>query len=212
MDINEALYTTRAMRRVKPDPIPDDALQAMLDAAIRAPSAGNAQDWRFVVVSDVEQRRALGELYAQAWKTLVDTFYRERLARADDAGRRVLGSAQWLADNAGQVPLWVLFFSRNDPTGGSIFPAAWSLMLSARAHGIGTTLTTVLGVFQAAAVFDLLDVPADKGWHLNAAIPCGYPQGRWGVASRRPVHEVTYHDRWANPLPWTIDEPLWSGD
>jgi hypothetical protein len=122
----------------------------------------------------------------------------------------VLSSAQWLADNFEQVPLVVLPYHRNDPSGASIYPGVWSLMLAARSHGVGTTLTTVLGAFRQSEVADLLGVPLDKGWQNAAAIPCGYPLGRWGLAKRSPVHEVVYEEHWGTAPEWTLDEPLWS--
>jgi nitroreductase len=215
MELFEALYTTRAMRRVKPDPIPDDVVRSMLDAAVRSPSGGNSQNWRFVVVTDAATRARLGALYSAAWNELHAAAYRGRREAAetsgDEAALRVLGSAQWLADNFSSVPLVVLPFHRNDPTGASIYPAVWSLMLAARAHGVGTTLTTVVGIFRHGDLCELLGVPVDKGWTNAAAIPCGYPQGRWGLARRDPAHEVTYAERWGTPPAWTIEESLWSG-
>ena len=122
---------------------------------------------------------------------------------------RVTRSSEWLAANFGSVPLVVLAYMRNDPSGASIYPAVWNLMLAARGHGVGTTLTTILGTFQGAALAELLGVPTDRGWVNAAAVPCGYPTGRWGVASRRPAHEVVHHDRWGQPPAWTVPEPLW---
>ncbi len=213
MDLHEALYTTRAMRRVHPDPVPEEVVRSMLDAAIRAPSGGNSQQWRYLVVTDEDIRRDLGELYRVAFRQLQETVYtgaRERAEATGDAGSlRVMSSSEWLAENFAQVPLVVLVFSRNDPTGASTFPAVWNLMLAARGHGVGTTLTTILGHFKAAEVFELLGVPADKGWVLSAAVTCGYPRGRWGVAARRPVHEVVYSERWGEPPAWRQDEPAW---
>lgn len=215
MDLYEALYTTRAMRRVKPDPVPDDVVRSMLDAAIRAPSGSNAQQWRMVAVTDADTRAALGNLYRESYRQLHETIYagwREKTAASDDdQAKRVISSSDWLGEHFGEVPLVVLFFDRNDPSGGSIYPAVWSLQLAARGHGVGTTLTTVLGLFKQDEVFELLGVPSDKGWILRAAIPCGYPTGVWGVAKRKPVNDVAYQDRWGSDLPWAIDEPLWGG-
>ncbi len=73
MDLYEALYTTRAMRRVRPDPIPDHVVASMLDAAIRAPSGSNAQSWRWLTVTDRDTLAAMGRLYATAWQTLLET-------------------------------------------------------------------------------------------------------------------------------------------
>jgi nitroreductase len=214
MDLWEALYTTRAMRKVKPDPVPDEAVQTMLDAAIRAPSGSNSQAWRFVAVTDPHLRTELGDLYREAFGMLQATFYagaEDRARAAGDTGSlRVIGSSRWLAENFAKVPLVVLAFSRNDPTGASIYPAVWNMMLAARGLGLGTCLTTVLGVFKSPEVFDLIGVPVDRGWNLNAAVTCGYPLGRWGVAERKPVNEVAFADRWGDPVPWRLDGPRWS--
>ncbi|HSM43667.1 MAG TPA: nitroreductase family protein [Acidimicrobiia bacterium] len=213
MDLYEALYTTRAMRRVKPDPVPDEAAAAMLDAAIRAPSGGNSQNWRMLVVRDLELRRRLGPLYRKAWEQLQNTIYQGRREKAEEAGDeaalRVMRSSQWLADNFEQVPMWVLFFSRNDPSGASIYPAVWNAMLAARGHGVGTCLTTILGIFQAEPTFELLGVPADKGWQLSATVSCGYPLGKWDVAKRAPAERVAFAERWGEDLPFEVNGPLW---
>jgi nitroreductase len=213
MDLHEALYTTRAMRRVSSKPIPSHVMQAMLDAAVRSPSGGNAQNWRWLTVTDYDTIAALGELYAQGWKELNATFYKGKkeaaIASGDEDAKRVLSSSQWLADNFDKVPLVVLPYHRNDPSGASIYPAVWSLMLSARSFGVGTTLTTILGLFKHEEVAELLGVPLEKGWRNAAAIPCGYPLGRWGVAKRAPVHEVVYEERWGVEPGWSVDEALW---
>lgn len=213
MDVYEALYTTRAMRRVKSDPIPQDIVKSMLDAAIRSPSGGNSQNWKWLTVTDRPTVTELGRLYAEAWAELNATFYKGRRetaeASGDDATLRVLSSAQWLADNFEQIPLVVLAYHRNDPSGASIYPGVWSLMLAARSHGIGTTLTTVLGTFKSREVAELLGVPLDKGWQNAAAVTCGYPLGRWGLAKRAPVHEVVFAERWGAAPEWTVTESLW---
>ncbi len=216
MDLFQALYTTRAMRRVHPDPVPEEVVRAMLDAAVRAPSGGNAQQWRFVPVTDKALIGELAPLYKDAFATLQATVYAGQKERAeatgDDQSMRVISSSQWLADNFAEVPLVVMVFHRNDPTGASIYPAVWNMMLAARGHGVGATLTTILGFFKKDEVFDLMGVPADKGWQLAAAVTCGYPKGRWGVAERPPLHDVVYADRWGAPPPWTQDEPMWDGE
>lgn len=106
--------------------------------------------------------------------------------------------------------MWLLVFSRNDPSGASVYPAVWNAMLAARGRGVGTCLTTILGIFRSEAVFELLGVPADRGWQLNAAVSCGYPLGRWGIAERKPVEEVSYMNHWGEPLRFGVDGPLWS--
>ncbi|MEN8041940.1 MAG: nitroreductase family protein [Actinomycetota bacterium] len=214
MDLHEALYTTRAMRRVKPNPIPEDVVQTMLDAAVRSPSGSNAQNWRWMTVTDRATLRELGRLYAEAWNELNETVYKGRRevveASGDESLKRIISSSQWLADNFDQVPLVVLPYHRNDPSGASIYPAVWSLMLAARSHGVGATLTTVLGWFREKEVAEILGVPLDRGWKNAAAVTCGYPLGRWGVAKRAPVHEVVYEEKWGAEPTWKLDEPLWS--
>jgi nitroreductase len=125
MDVYEALYTTRAMRRVKPDPIPYPVQARILDAAIRAPSGGNAQGWRFLLVDDPAVKDRLGPLYRDSISQLWATAYRERIEEArrtperpaSAATLRMVASAQHLADHFEEVPLFLLAFSRNDPSG-----------------------------------------------------------------------------------------------
>lgn len=213
MDLFEALYTTRAMRRTTTDPVPEEVVAAILDAAVRAPSGSNAQNWRFLLVTDQQTKDRLGPLYREAWAELNSTIYAGSRARAEEAGDeqvlRMLGSSDWLADNFERVPLWLMVFSRNDPSGASIYPAIWNAMLAARGHGVGTCLTTILGMFRQQQVFDVLGVPGEKGWIMSAAVSVGYPTGRWGLARRKPAHLVAYADRWGEPLRFTIDQPLW---
>lgn len=214
MDLSEALYTTRAMRRVRPDPIPEEIVAKMLDAAIRAPSGSNAQNWRMVVVDEPDLRSGLAPLYREAYEQLQEDVYAGRReaaeARGDEAILRVMRSSDWLAENFEQVPMWLFFFTRNDPSGASIYPAVWSAMLAARGEGIGTCLTTILGIFRSAQVFDILDVPADKGWQLAAAVSCGYPLGQWDVARRLPAEDVSFHNRWNRQLEFQVGGPLWT--
>jgi nitroreductase len=217
MDVYEALYTTRAMRRVRPDPIPADVQARILDAAIRAPSGGNSQNWRFLLVDDPAIKARLGPLYRDAMSQLWQTAYRVRLDRARSSPQdpdsvatlRMTASAQHLADHFEQVPLFLLAFSRNDSSGGSIFPAVWNAQLAARAEGVGTALTSVLGTFHSAAAMRILGVPPGKGWELACCVSFGYPTGRWGVAPRRPVHEVAFRNSWGTDLGLQIPEPLW---
>lgn len=216
MELKEALYTTRAMRRVKPDPIPEDDCAAILDAAIRAPSGGNSQNWRFLVVTDPAIRRRLGPLYREAFSLLRENVYRVAWERAaevgDEATLRIMRSSGWLADHFEEVPLWLMAYSRNDPSGGSIYPAVWSAMLAGRERGLGSCLTTILGIFRAEEVERVLSVPSDRGWELKAAVSFGYPLGKWGIASRRPVEEVTYSNQWGQAVTWEANPPSFDGE
>ena len=220
MDVFEALYTTRAMRRVKEDPVPDNIIQSMIDSAIRAPSGSNRQNWKFLVVTDKNIREKLSNFYRETWDYYINSFLNSAkdpgassLKKQDDKDietiRRISNSASWLAENYHKVPLLVLALSRNDPTGSSIYPAIWNLMLAARGHGIGTCLTTVMS-FETEKVFEVLNIPNDKGWTLNATITAGYPLGKWGVAERKPVDDVTYLNTWGNKTNWNLEQPLWN--
>jgi nitroreductase len=220
MDVREALYTTRAMRRVRPDPIPADVQARILDAAIRAPSGGNAQGWRFLLIDDPAIKARIGPLYRDSIASLWQTAYRERLDQARSAPGhpesvallKIQASAQYLADHFEQVPLFLAAFSRGDPTGGSIFPAVWSAQLAARAEGVGSALTSVLGFFHGPETNQILGVPEGKGWIMNCLVSFGYPTGRWGVAPRRPVHDVAYRNTWGADVGFTISAPLWRAD
>ena len=213
MDLYEALYTTRAMRRVSPEPIPPEIVQQMLDAAIRAPSGSNMQQWRWLVLTDRDVIRQLGDLYAEAFDAGMDRFYAGAEERARESGdqqmARVWSSARWLRDNMGSVPLIIVACDRNDAMGSSIYPAVWSLMLAARGHGIGTTLTTFNTHTRHDETRQLLGIPAEKGWRVAAIIPCGYPLGKWGIAARPPVTDVVFQDHWGTPTDWNVPGPLW---
>lgn len=213
MDLLEALYTTRAMRRVKPDPIPDVVVAKIMDAAVRAPSGSNSQNWRFITVTDPEVKASLGEIYREAFDILQTQIYGDSWKRAvennDEQMMRIISSSKWLADNFEQVPLWIFVYSRNDPSGSSIYPAIWNMMLAARGEGIGTCLTTIHGFLKKDETNDVLGVPTERGWVLNAAVSAGYPTGRWGMARRKPVHPLTFSERWGEPVRWEA-EPAWT--
>jgi len=216
MDVYEALYTTRAMRRCKPDPIQLDAQQRILDAAIRAPSGGNTQNWRFMLVDDAGVKAQLGPIYRECLAMHWVTIYKDRIEAAqadpDDPENvqmlRIQRSAQHLADHFEEYPLLLFSFVQFDPSGGSIFPATWSAMLAARAEGIGASLTSVF-MFQVDKVLDILGVPKPEGWLFSSCVTFGYPTGKWGVAPRRPVDEVSYRNRWGQSLGFEVREPLW---
>ncbi|HEY5170402.1 MAG TPA: nitroreductase family protein [Acidimicrobiia bacterium] len=216
MDVYEALYTTRAMRRCKPDPIPIEVQRRILDAAIRAPSGGNTQNWRFMLVDDGGVKAQLGPIYRSCLAQLWETIYKDRLvaARADPGNPemaqllRIQRSAQHLADHFEEYPLLLFSFVQFYPSGGSIFPATWSAMLAARAEGVGSSLTSVF-MFQIAEVLEILAVPKQDGWLFSSCVTFGYPTGRWGVAPRRPVDEVSYRNHWGEALGFEVHEPLW---
>jgi nitroreductase len=216
MDVLEALYTTRAMRRVTDTPIPEHVQALILDAAVRAPSGGNAQNWRFLLVDEPEVRVRLAAIYRQSITQLWEHFYKDQIraarAAADEPDNaqflRIVKSADYAADHFADYPLLLFGFVQHDPTGGSIFPAVWSAMLAARSEGVGSTLTTALA-FRTGEVLAVLGVPDKEGWLMACCATFGYPTGRWAVAPRRPVEKVAFRNRWAEPIGLDVHGPLW---
>lgn len=210
MDVLEAIYTTRAMRRLKPDPIPADVLRKILAATIRAPSGGNQQGWAFLVVQDAALRAALARIY----KPLIDALfepggaYHGQINSSDPEvaarTRRMASSALHLGEHMQDAPVIVVPCVNTGgrptsiTTGSSIYPAVQNLMLAARAFGIGSTLTTIHRARQEE-VRTLLGIPAE--YETAALIPLGYPTGRWGTGPRRSLDEVAFGDRWGEALP-----------
>ena len=192
MDVFEAIRTTRAMRRLDPDkPVSDEDLWTIIEAATKAPSGGNGQPMRWLVVKDAERRAQLGEIYRKSWAPVAE-MYRARTSAEDTTTTRVLNSADHLGEHMGEAPVLILPASKGgDPA--SVYPGVQNLFLAARALGLGTTLTTVHKLFEQE-VRDVLGIPEDVATY--ALIPVGYPTGKWGEAQRRPVEEVTYWDGW----------------
>ena len=220
MDIYEALYTTRMMRRLRPDPIPLDTQARILDAAVRAPNGGNTQRWHFLAVDDPELKRELAQLFRQARAIEYEKFRAgagPMVAPAPDADpaahvetmRRMKGSGDYLADHFEDVPLLLFVFAIDDLGGANIYPAIWSVLLAARAEGVGGVMTMVLRNFEDR-VNELLGVPVAEGWTMSAMLALGYPLGKWGVAaSSHPVQEVSSRNRWGAPFGVDVPEPLW---
>jgi nitroreductase len=217
VDIYEALYTTRAMRRLRPDPIPYDVQARILDAAIRAPSPGNSQDWHFLLIDDPDIKRELATIYQRNIAKVGEAYYAAQFAAAEATPEnpqsasflRNMRSSAYLAEHWAEVPLFLFGFARNDPIGSSVVPALWSAMLAARAEGIGSTYTSILGAFDPELTLKLLGVPEEAGWTMTACIAMGYPLGKWGIAQREPVTAVAARNAWDGPLGFDVPEPLW---
>ncbi|MCW2548243.1 MAG: nitroreductase [Mycobacterium sp.] len=216
MDVYEALYTTRAMRRVKTDPIPLDVQAKILDAAIRAPTGGNTQNWRFLLIDDPEKIGALTPIYQSCIAQLWSNYYKDRIdaaaadpeAESSIADSKMIRSAQHLADHFAEIPLLLFAFAQGDPSGSSIYPAVWSAQLAARAEGVGTSLTQAWA-FAQAETLKVLGVPEGENWHMSCCVTFGYPTGVWGVAKRRPVDTVAFRNTWDGDLGFSVPDPLW---
>ncbi len=215
MDLMEAIYTTRAMRRLAPDPVPVDALKRCFDAAVRGPSGGNQQRFRFMTVTDADTKAKIGPLYREALEELNATQYADVQARiaegSDDpaaqTSMRIDRSARWFAAHVEDMPLLLFVFGKQ---GGetTTFPVLWNFCLAARAEGLGTAITTLLKLRKAEAEA-ILGVPDDGVWHMHAMVPVGYPTGKWGLARRNPAHESVFAEHWGRPVDWEIPDPLW---
>ena len=202
LDVMEAIQSTRAMRYLKPDPIPDELLWEILDAAIRGPTGGNRQGWGWVVVRDAETKRRIAAWYGEGWQRAYGHNREEQLASADSEGLGRVNylSAEHLAEHLEEAPVWIFPVLRGTASatspgaGSSIYGAVQNLMLAARAHGIGSTLTSLYGAHEDD-VRALLGLPDDA--RTFGLIPLGYPaRGSFSQPRRRSVDEVTHWERW----------------
>ena len=195
MSLFEAIHSQRAIRHFSEQPVSDEAVETMLNAAIRAPSGGNRQPWRFVVIRDADLKRRLGQWYLAAWQAA--TADMEALTQPYRHGAE-------LAQQMATVPVLILACidqgdagTRPGPVtrGASIYPAVQNLMLVARALGLGTVLTTLHTRYESE-MKALLNI--SETVETAALIPVGYPAegSRFGRARRRPLSEVVFHDRW----------------
>jgi len=196
--LGEAIFTQRAIRRFRPDPIPEEDLRAVLQAAIRAPSGGNAQPWHFLVLRDRDLIAKFAPLYHEAWwaKRRDTGIHGPQDIPKED---RSLLAAMRLADEIGQAPVIVLLcaMARGAGAMGSVIPAAQNLLLAARGLGIGGTITTLHAQVDERA-HALLAIPEHV--QIVYCLPLGYPRGRFGPAQRKPLAEVSSLDRWGQPF------------
>jgi nitroreductase len=200
IDLFEIIRTTRSMRRLKPDPVPPELIRKILEAGVCAPSGGNMQRWRFLVVRDAQVKRTVGALYRRAWDEIVAPRYRAgepAPGSSRERFQRMLAAAEHLAHHIHEAPVWIVPCLQGEaPTrtaGSSIYPAVQNMLLAARALGLGATLTTLYLNYEREAEA-ALGLPSD--WHSYAILPIGYPLGRFGPVRRVSLEEVVYADRW----------------
>jgi nitroreductase len=210
MDLHEAILTTRAIRRFTDEPVTDDEILTCLRAAVQAPSGGNIQPWQFLVVNDVDTRRAIADLYRRAYdryeRAVLAGLPPFRSADDEDSFMRTVRASRHLAEHLAEVPALVLFLmpdismSLTDDDGpldvgtpyASVYPAVQNFMLAARGLGLGTTLTTVYRIHHD----ELRNLCGISDRHqVVALVPVGRPRGRFGVARRRPTEAVTHWNR-----------------
>lgn len=218
MDLYQAMSTLRAVRRLKPDPIPSDVTERVLQAAAWAPTGGNAQPWRVIVVRGREAKQRLGELYATRWKAY-SAGHRKLLANAPAEARakaeRMMSAGDHLAEHFADTPLVAIFCFNPEAMaitdakqprvsvvgGASIYTAVENFLLACRAEGLGCVLTTLLCEVEPE-VRELLGIP--QPWATAAAVPVGWPAGAGhGPISRRPVDKLAFAERWGSA--WSSD-------
>jgi len=196
-DLFEIMRTTRSMRRLKPDPVPDALLNQVLEAGTFAANGGNMQSWRFLVIRDPAIKAAASVFYRKAWHETVGPRYRSggpAPGTTPERFARMLAAAEYLADHFHEAPVWIVpCLSGPRGSGASIFPAVQNMLLAARALGLGSTLTTLYLMHEKeteAAMGLAEDV------HSYAILPLGFPMGKFGPVRRAPLAGVVFDDRW----------------
>jgi len=203
MPLEEAMRTQRAIRRLKPDPVDDALVLHLIELALKAPSGSNQQNWDFMIVKDREVKARLGRLNRGAWN-LYGGLGR-RMNRDNPAMLRIMDAVEWQASHFDEIPVIVIACLRGfrpfwPPVAtssyyGSIYPSVQNLLLAARAVGLGAALIT-LPLWSTFLARRALGLP----WSVApcAVIPMGWPRGKYGPTTRRPVGEVVHVDRYGN--------------
>jgi len=229
LGVFEVIYSCRALRRFKPEPVPDEVLAKVLDAAIQAPCGGNEQNWFFVVVRSDEQRRKLGDIHRRAGAILASWY-----ARADQPAhmsegqyRRFLNAGLYLHEHLADAPVLIVACLRLEDSasvsadqprepqfamvdsvpwmaGASIYPAVQNLILACRAVGLGTCLTTNHLLFEDEVKKTLGLPPA---YRTFALLPIGYPINNFGPVKRKSLSEVVAIDKFGKVPGFLLGKP-----
>ena len=200
MPIGEAMFTQRAIRRLDPHrPISDAHLKILVDAASKAPSGGNTQPARLLVVRNKDRIREFGKLYHEAWWAKRRDEY-GWTGKEDIPPGSVYEMPSRLADEIVDAPVIILALSAGvQQMAHSVFPPVQNLLLAARALGIGSVLTT-LHPQVMERVYAMFEIPPEVAFHC--CIPLGYPRGNFGPTRRLPTSETTCWERWNAKPPW----------
>ena len=213
-DLYETMSTLRAVRRLRPDPIPADVMERVLQAACWAPTGGNQQPWRVIVVDSPEKKQQLADIYKPEWDRYAAGFAKRLEAMAPEAQEawgRTLVAGDYLAEHLAEAPAILLFcadFRAMAVTdakldrlslvgGGSVYPSVQNAMLACVAEGLGCTLTT-LHCLQEDEVKAVLGIP--DPWATAAMVPIGYPVGRGhGPITRKGPDEMAFRNGFSEP-------------
>jgi len=204
MDLFETMENCRAMRRLKPDPVPDDMIAKILQAGTCAPSGGNAQKWRFMVLKDRKVKEAVAVWYKKAYDEVIGPRYSTVAPPpgvSPEQFKRQNAAVAYLTDHFAEAPVWIVACLEDGPnpgpmSGASVYPAVQNMVLACRALGLGTTLTTRHMLHQKEAD-KALGLP--DGVHSYAILPIGWPMVKFGPVRRAPLASVVYQDRWGAP-------------
>ena len=204
-DIFEIMHTMRAMRRLKPDPVPKEMIDKILDAGIRAPSGQNTQPWAFLVIENDEGKRFFGDRY-HYW--LAERFGDVLKITDNTKIGRNIAAARHLAEKMHEVPVIIMVMGLRDwpfkvpkeqrvglapPSYGSVYPCVQNMLIACRALGLGASLTTMHQMFEPE-IHDYYQIPEDYG--VVSVIPVGFPAGKFGPVSREPISAKTHYEKW----------------
>jgi len=207
MPLQEAMMTQRAVRRVLPDPVDDAIVLKCIELALRAPTGSNGQNWEFIVVKDQAVKDQFGKRYARAWALY--SAIGKRVVAGDESMLKILRAVQWQVEHFSEIPVIVVPCLRGGmrlpyvPTPfvgessffGSIYPSVQNLLLAARAMGLGASLIT-MPLWSVTAARRTLGLPLTVT--PCCMVPLGWPRGRYGPTTRKPVEEVVHVDSYGN--------------
>ena len=211
MPLIDAMMTQRAVRRVRPDPVDDAVVRKCIELALRAPTGSNGQNWEFVVVKDARIKKKLAKRYRQGWSLYYHAMIR-RIAARDEEMAKTARAVQWQVDHFTEIPVLVVACLRlgvrdgrvpfvRMPNAvesghyGSIYPSVQNLLLAARAMGLGACLIT-LPLWSVASARRTLKLPHSV--RPYCIVPLGWPRGRYGPTTRKPVEQVVHLDQYGN--------------
>ena len=211
MPMLDAMMTQRAVRRVLPDPVDDAVVLKCIELALRAPTGADGQNWEFIIVKDPKIKKKLARRYRMAWKVYHRSVVRN-IAEYDESMAKTARAVQWQVDHFEEIPVLVVACLRLTAREGrvpyvpmphaaasaffgSIYPSVQNLLLAARAMGLGASLIT-LPLWNLTSSRRILKLPVSVT--PCCIIPLGWPKGRYGPTTRRPVDEVVHLDSYGN--------------
>lgn len=222
MPLQSAMMTQRTVRRLLPDPVDDVLVLKCIELALRAPTGNDGQMWEFIVVKDVRVKEKLASRYRQAWTIQRNVVLRHAVAE-DESMAKVARSIQWQVDHFTEIPVLVVACLRlgardgrlpvvrmphvaESAYWGSIYPSVQNLLLAARAMGLGASLIT-LPLWSQASARRILGLPG--ALTPCCIVPLGWPRGRYGPTTRKPVEQVAHRDAFGNRT-WldTFERPV----